>query len=204
MRQTKQILKCELKFITNLHVLHHHAQIFTFIAQQPSHYIRLIQSIFWIGLSIHHLTMAVHVVAYKFHTNLKHSESTLFKNFLSCIILSTVSNFRSKVSDMACTCNTRASAKKQKHRPRRLIWHDSRLSWLATRRLYPTDSLEKIKRLFALYCSTYWHTWYNKLQIKTSTLVHRLISRWKNDTHKNVSEKLCALLKVSSLIILQK
>ena len=129
--------------------------------------LRLIQSTFLIVLSIHHLTMA-----YNFHTNSKHSESTLFKNFLSCIILSTVSNFQSKVNEMACTCNTRASGKKRKHRPRRLIWHDSRLSWLATRRLYSTDSLEKIKRFFALYCSTYWHTWYNKLQIKTNTLVH--------------------------------
>ena len=30
--------------------------------------------------------------------------------------------------------------------------------------LDPTDSLKKIKRLFAVYCSTYWHTLYKKLQ----------------------------------------
>ena len=90
------------------------------------------------------------VVAYNFHTNSQHSESTLFKNNLSCIKLPTISNFQSKVKEMACTCNTRASGKKRKHRPRRLISLDSPVSGLAPRRLYPTDSLEKIKRLFAV------------------------------------------------------
>ena len=38
------------------------------------------------------------VVAYNFHTNSKHSEFTLFKNFLSCIIiLSTVLIFSQKL-----------------------------------------------------------------------------------------------------------
>ena len=37
------------------------------------------------------------VVAYNSDTNSKHSESTLFKNHLSCIKLPTVSNFQSKV-----------------------------------------------------------------------------------------------------------
>ena len=41
------------------------------------------------------------VVAYNFHTNSKHSESTLFKNHLSGIKLPTVSNFQSKVKEMA-------------------------------------------------------------------------------------------------------
>ena len=124
--------------------------------------VRLMQSIFEIVLGKYHLTMAV--VAYNFHTNSQHSESTLFKNHLSCIELPTISNFQSKVKEMACTCNTRASGKKRKRRPRRLIWLDSRVSWLVTRRLHPSDSLEKIKRLLPLYCSTYWHTLYKKLQ----------------------------------------
>ena len=148
-------------------------------------------------------------VAYNFHTNSKHSESILFKNLLSCFKLSAVSNFQSKVKEMACTCNTRASGKKRKHQPRRLISLDSRVSRLATRRLYPTDSLENIKWLFALYCSTYWHTWYKKLQIKTNTLVHCLISRWKNDIQykTRIGETLCAFESIKStmhLILLEK
>ena len=40
------------------------------------------------------------VVAYNFHTNPKHSESTLFNNLLSCIKLPAVSNFQSKVKEI--------------------------------------------------------------------------------------------------------
>ena len=40
------------------------------------------------------------MVAYNFHTNLKHSESTLFNNLLSCIKLPAVSNFQSKVKEI--------------------------------------------------------------------------------------------------------
>ena len=47
------------------------------------------------------------VVAYNFHTNSKHSKSTLFKNLLSCIKSPTVSNFQSKVKDMAHVADER-------------------------------------------------------------------------------------------------
>ena len=40
------------------------------------------------------------VVAYNFHTNSKHSESTLFKNLLSCAKLPAVSNFQSEVKEI--------------------------------------------------------------------------------------------------------
>ena len=40
------------------------------------------------------------VVAYNFHTNWKQSEPTHFKNLLSCIKLSAVSNFQSKVKEI--------------------------------------------------------------------------------------------------------
>ena len=41
------------------------------------------------------------VVGYNFHTNSKHSVSTLIKNLLSCIKLPAVYYFSSKVKEMA-------------------------------------------------------------------------------------------------------
>ena len=121
--------------------------------------LRLIQSTFLIVLSIHHLTMA-----YNFHTNSKHSESTLFKNSLSCIKLPTVSSLSSKVKEMAHVAHERQG------RSENIGREDWSHSILASHDLHLTacilliNCLEKIKRLFALYCSTCWQTLYRELQ----------------------------------------
>ena len=47
------------------------------------------------------------VVAYNFHLFSKHSESTLFKNLLSCIKLPAVYYFSSKVKEMAHVAHER-------------------------------------------------------------------------------------------------
>ena len=103
------------------------------------------------------------VVAYNFHTNSKIQNLHFLKIYCHVLNCQQFITFLQTLRRWHIW-HTSVGKKRDIGREDSLISLDSLVSRLATRLLYPTDSLKKIKRLFAVCYSTYWHTLYKKLQ----------------------------------------